>query len=117
LPFSRESEAATANRPERFQAKWLPVRVKKTRQHKNPKPGSDSIRAWLWSEFAATRVAIARPIRGRLIVEGLTILFCAGLAPPWSIARRATGSRSAPAGSIYARGFGVRIITKDWVGQ
>ena len=29
---------------ERFQAKWIPVRVKKTRQGKNPEPGSDAIR-------------------------------------------------------------------------
>jgi hypothetical protein len=29
---------------ERFQAKWLPVRVKKTRQTKRLEPGSDSIR-------------------------------------------------------------------------
>jgi hypothetical protein len=29
---------------ERFQAKWTPVRVKKTRQKKNPEPGSDAIR-------------------------------------------------------------------------
>jgi hypothetical protein len=29
---------------ERFRAKWIPVRVKKTRQNKNLEPGSDSIR-------------------------------------------------------------------------
>jgi hypothetical protein len=29
---------------ERFQAKWIPVRVKKTRQSKKLEPGSDSIR-------------------------------------------------------------------------
>jgi hypothetical protein len=29
---------------ERFQAKWIPVRVKKTRQNKRLEPGSDSIR-------------------------------------------------------------------------
>jgi hypothetical protein len=29
---------------ERFRAKWAPVRVKKTRQSKESKPGSDSIR-------------------------------------------------------------------------
>ena len=29
---------------ERFRAKWVPVRVKKTRQNKNLEPGSDSIR-------------------------------------------------------------------------
>jgi hypothetical protein len=29
---------------ERFRAKWIPVRVKKTRQNKRPEPGSDSIR-------------------------------------------------------------------------
>jgi hypothetical protein len=28
----------------RFQAKWTPVRVKKTRQNKRVEPGSDSIR-------------------------------------------------------------------------
>jgi hypothetical protein len=28
----------------RFRAKWLPVRVKKTRQNKRLEPGSDSIR-------------------------------------------------------------------------
>jgi hypothetical protein len=28
---------------ERFQAKWIPVRVKKTRQTKNPEPCFDSI--------------------------------------------------------------------------
>jgi hypothetical protein len=28
----------------RFQAKWIPVRVKKARQKKNLEPGSDSIR-------------------------------------------------------------------------
>src|SRR5262245_20795683 len=31
-------------RLERFRAKWIPVRVKKTRQNKNLEPGSDSIR-------------------------------------------------------------------------
>jgi hypothetical protein len=30
--------------PERFRAKWIPVRLKKTRQSKYPEPGSDSIR-------------------------------------------------------------------------
>ncbi|WP_213740336.1 hypothetical protein [Bradyrhizobium sp. dw_411] len=30
---------------ERFRAKWIPVRVKKTRQNKRAEPGSDSIRA------------------------------------------------------------------------
>ncbi len=30
--------------PERFRAKWIPVRVKKTRQSKKLEPGSDSIR-------------------------------------------------------------------------
>jgi hypothetical protein len=29
--------------PERFRAKWLPVRVRKTRQNKKIKPRSDSI--------------------------------------------------------------------------
>jgi hypothetical protein len=29
---------------ERFRVKWAPVRVKKTRQSKNLKPGPDSIR-------------------------------------------------------------------------
>ncbi len=29
---------------ERFRAKWIPVRVKKTRQNKNLEPGSNSIR-------------------------------------------------------------------------
>jgi hypothetical protein len=29
---------------ERFRAKWIPVRVKKTRQIKRLEPGSDSIR-------------------------------------------------------------------------
>jgi hypothetical protein len=29
---------------ERFRAKWVPVRIKKTRQNKNLEPGSDSIR-------------------------------------------------------------------------
>jgi hypothetical protein len=32
---------------ERFQAKWKPVRVKKTRQIKNPEPRFDSIEAGL----------------------------------------------------------------------
>jgi hypothetical protein len=29
---------------ERFRAKWIPVRVKKTRQNRKLEPGSDSIR-------------------------------------------------------------------------
>jgi hypothetical protein len=29
---------------ERFRAKWIPVRVKKTRQNKNLEPGFDSIK-------------------------------------------------------------------------
>ena len=29
--------------PERFRAKWIPVRVKKTRQNKNLEPRSDSL--------------------------------------------------------------------------
>jgi hypothetical protein len=32
-------------RLKRFQAKWIPVRVKKARQVKNPEPGFDSIEA------------------------------------------------------------------------
>jgi hypothetical protein len=32
-----------ARRLERFRAKWIPVRVKKTRQNKKPEPRSDSI--------------------------------------------------------------------------
>jgi hypothetical protein len=30
-----ENESVTLREPERFQAKWVPVRVKKTRQNKN----------------------------------------------------------------------------------
>ncbi len=37
---------------ERFRAKWIPVRVKKTRQNENPEPRSDSIgtEKALWHE-------------------------------------------------------------------
>jgi hypothetical protein len=39
---SRE-ENASKQKVERFQAKWIPVRVKKTRQNKKVEPRSDSI--------------------------------------------------------------------------
>jgi len=35
---------------ERFPAKWIPVRVKKTRQFKNPEPRSDLIGTGLWRQ-------------------------------------------------------------------
>ncbi len=47
--------------PERFQAKWIPVRVKKTRQKENREPRSDSI---------GTGMALApnqRPLGQRLL--------------------------------------------------
>ena len=46
LSRTRRSTAAFRSsrlrRPECFQAKWIPVRVEKTRQNMNPEPGSDS---------------------------------------------------------------------------
>jgi hypothetical protein len=39
----RQSKSKAERRPERFQAKWQPVRVKKTRQDKNLEPRFDSI--------------------------------------------------------------------------
>jgi hypothetical protein len=39
----RSPEDSTID-PKRFQAKWIAVRVKKTRQNKKLEPGSDSIR-------------------------------------------------------------------------
>jgi hypothetical protein len=43
-----ESETIADAKPfyalERFRAKWIPVRVKKTRQNESLEPGSDSIR-------------------------------------------------------------------------
>ncbi|MGB3866267.1 MAG: DNA polymerase Y family protein, partial [Xanthobacteraceae bacterium] len=47
--------------PERFQAKWIPVRVKKTRQDKNPEPRSDLI---------GTEMALARDYFRAEDVEG-----------------------------------------------
>jgi hypothetical protein len=44
LDFGRKS-APARGRLERFQAKWTPVRVKKTRQIKNLEPRFDSIEA------------------------------------------------------------------------
>jgi hypothetical protein len=41
----RASRRMKARRPERFPAKWRPVRVKKTRQNKNLEPRFDSIEA------------------------------------------------------------------------
>jgi hypothetical protein len=45
---------------ERFRAKWIPVRVKKTRQNKMLEPGSDSIRTdkALWSRSRRTALAM-----------------------------------------------------------
>jgi hypothetical protein len=40
IPLRRRTAAVL----ERFRAKWIPVRVKKTRQNKRLEPGSDSIR-------------------------------------------------------------------------
>src|ERR1700726_5321605 len=42
-PFSQQ-RTLSGRRLERFRAKWIPVRVKKTRQNKRLEPGSDSIR-------------------------------------------------------------------------
>jgi len=39
----RRLPASAGGRPERFQAKWSPVRVEKTRQIKNLEPRFDSI--------------------------------------------------------------------------
>ena len=39
----QDAEFGTASWVERFRAKWIPVRVKKTRQNKNLEPRSDSI--------------------------------------------------------------------------
>jgi heparanase len=39
-----EPAVSGSETPERFRAKWAPVRVKKTRQNKSPEPRSDSIR-------------------------------------------------------------------------
>jgi alkylhydroperoxidase family enzyme len=45
----------------RFQAKWIPVRVKKTRQTRKLEPGSDSIRTGLArARWARTPPAVAR---------------------------------------------------------
>jgi hypothetical protein len=44
---SGRAGASAAGRLERFQAKWKPVRVKKTRQIKNLEPRFDSIEAGL----------------------------------------------------------------------
>jgi hypothetical protein len=41
--MSAQNPVVFAARPERFPAKWRPVRVKKTRQIKNLEPRSDSI--------------------------------------------------------------------------
>ena len=44
-PAIRRKVLTTNRSPlERFRAKWIPVRVKKTRQNKKLEPGSDSIR-------------------------------------------------------------------------
>jgi hypothetical protein len=45
---------------ERFQAKWIPVRMKKTRQNKKLEPGSDSIRTE--TTLAAARSSGKEPI-------------------------------------------------------
>jgi hypothetical protein len=42
--FKSKSGAGRIYLLERFRAKWIPVRVKKTRQNKRIEPGSDSIR-------------------------------------------------------------------------
>jgi hypothetical protein len=41
--MSAQNPVSLAARPERFPAKWRPVRVKKTRQIKNLEPRSDSV--------------------------------------------------------------------------
>src|ERR1700733_62311 len=44
LHYGREPDGGRWHqRLERFRAKWIPVRVKKTRQNQNPEPRSDSI--------------------------------------------------------------------------
>ena len=43
---------------ERFRAKWIPVRVKKTRQNKKLEPGSDPIRT---GKALAERSALEMP--------------------------------------------------------
>ena len=58
--------AADAGRLERFQAKWKPVRVKKTRQIKNLEPRFDSIETGLWTRdngSASGFVGIGRGLR------------------------------------------------------
>ena len=44
----------------RFQAKWKPVRVKKTRQIRNPEPRFDSIETGLWYRSGAN---VGHPVR------------------------------------------------------
>ena len=59
----RREPVAQKDPPERFQAKWRPVRVKKTRQIKNLEPRFDSIeteKALAKSWFAARRDTLYR---------------------------------------------------------
>jgi hypothetical protein len=58
---------------ERFRAKWMPVRVKKTRQNKRLEPGSDSIR---------TDKALAEILVGRSATRWLPLAGIADLNTP-----------------------------------
>jgi pimeloyl-ACP methyl ester carboxylesterase len=60
---------------ERFRAKWRPVRVKKTRQNKNPKPGSDSIRS---GRALARAQSEQRASAGVVLLHGIANV-------PWSL--------------------------------
>jgi uncharacterized membrane protein YkvA (DUF1232 family) len=76
-------------RLERFQEKWIPVRVKKTRQNKRLEPGSDAIRTD--KALVATSLAWSRSHLGkiktwaRLLKREVHAIYLAAQSPrvPW----------------------------------
>jgi hypothetical protein len=55
---------------ERFRAKWIPVRVKKTRQNKRLEPGSDSIRT---GKALVQRIAVSANIGRMRTLRGIFV--------------------------------------------
>src|SRR6266581_8272974 len=92
----------------RFQAKWKPVRVKKTRQIRNPEPRFDSIETGLWYRSGAN---VGHPVRFERFNSWLTS--AAGLlkrsdAPScdslWSRVSRVRAAADRAAGGGHGRG-------------
>src|SRR3954463_5932591 len=111
---------------ERFRAKWIPVRVKKTRQNKNLEPGSDSIttgkapggaptRKRRWAGAPAEQLT-RRPGHGRLAGRALLRQQRVSAVPigrGWGLLKRANPRRVKIVERLKAMGVVGHAATLD----